>query len=90
MESAMIEDWIKRYFLESQLNEVMEILSEYGSENWHREQERVKRDAIIISRGSIDKLKDTVRIAKNDYRDVLMGETVDKFVIEEIKKYSQT
>jgi len=86
----MIEDWIKRYFLESQLNEVMEILSEYGSENWHREQERVKRDAIIISRGSIDKLKDTVRIAKNDYRDVLMGETVDKFVIEEIKKYSQT
>jgi len=83
----MIEDWVKRYFPEGQLREVMDILSEYGTEKWHREEERVKRDAVIISRGSIDKLKSTIMLAKNDYRDVLIGEEIDKWVIEEIKKY---
>ena len=50
----MIEDWIRRYFSEELLTEVLDILSEYGTEKWHREEERVKRDAVIISRGSID------------------------------------
>jgi len=83
----MIEDWIKRYFSEDQLKEVLDILSEYGKEEWHREGERVKRDAVIISRGSIDKLKSTIMLAKNDYRDVLIGEEIDPWVIGEIKKY---
>ena len=83
----MIEDWIKRYFSEDQLKEVLDILSEYGTEEWHREGERVKRDAVIISRGSIDKLKSTIMLAKNDYRDVLTGEEIDQWVIGEIKKY---
>jgi hypothetical protein len=83
----MIEDWIKRYFSEDQLKEVLDILSEYGTEEWHREGERVKRDAVIISRGSIDKLKSTIMLAKDDYRDVLIGEEIDQWVIGEIKKY---
>jgi hypothetical protein len=68
----MIEDWIKRYFAEEQLAEILDILSEYGTEEWHREEERVKRDAVIISRGSIDKLRSAVKLAKLDYRDVLI------------------
>lgn len=83
----MIEDWIKRYFAEEQVKEVLAILSEYGTEEWHREEERVKRDAIIISRGSIDKLKSAIRLAQVDYRDVLIGEEIDKWVIEQINKY---
>jgi hypothetical protein len=83
----MIEDWIRRYFSEEQLAEVLDILSEYGTEEWHREKERVKRDAVIISRGSIDMLRSTINLAMRDYRDVLIGEEVDKWVIEEIKKY---
>lgn len=51
LSGQMIEDWIKRYFSEEQVPEVLDILSEYGTENWHREEERVKRDAVIISRG---------------------------------------
>lgn len=47
----MIEDWIKRYFSEKQVPEVLDKLSEYGTENWQREEERVKRDAVIIRRG---------------------------------------
>jgi hypothetical protein len=87
MEKQMIEYWVKRYFSEDYFKEVMDILSEYGTETWHREEERVKRDAVIISKGSIDKLKSTIMLAKNDYRDVLIGEEIDKWVIEEIKKY---
>ena len=83
----MIEDWIRRYFSEKQLKEVVDILSEYGTEEWHREVERVKRDAVIISRGSIDMLKSTIRLAMNDYRDVLIGEEIDKWVIKELEKY---
>jgi hypothetical protein len=51
LSGQMIEDWVKRYFSEEQVPEVLDILSEYGTENWHREEERVKRDAVIISRG---------------------------------------
>jgi hypothetical protein len=70
----MIEDWIRRYFSEEQLADVLDILSEYGTAEWHREEERVKRDAVIISRGSIDKLRSTIKLAMQDYRDVLIGE----------------
>jgi hypothetical protein len=83
----MIEDWIKRYFSEEQILEVLDILSEYGTESWHREEERVKRDAVIISRGSIEKLKATIMLAKNDYRDILIGEAIDPLVIGELSKY---
>jgi hypothetical protein len=84
----MLEDWIRRYFPEDQGTEVLDILSAYGTEQWHREQERVKRDVVIISRGSIDKLRATVQLAMLDYRDVLIGEEIDPWVIREIKKYT--
>ena len=83
----MIEDWIKRYFPEQQLAEVLDILSGYGTASWHREEERVKRDMVIISRGSVEKLASTLELAKNDYRDVLIGEEVDPWVIGELNKY---
>ncbi|PKN37842.1 MAG: hypothetical protein CVU62_08960 [Deltaproteobacteria bacterium HGW-Deltaproteobacteria-2] len=83
----MIEDWIERYFSEEQIPEVLDILSEYGTESWHREEERVNRDVIIISRGSMEKLKATVTLARNDYRDVLIGEEIDPWVISELNKY---
>jgi hypothetical protein len=83
----MIEDWIKRYFSEEKIPEVLDILSEYGTESWHREKDRVKRDIVIISAGSMEKLKATVMLAKNDYRDVLIGEAIDPLVIGELSKY---
>jgi ribulose 1,5-bisphosphate synthetase/thiazole synthase len=83
----MIENWIKRYFSREKIPEVLDVLSEYGTESWHREEDRVKRDIVIISAGSMEKLKATVMLAKNDYRDVLIGEAIDPLVIEELKKY---
>jgi hypothetical protein len=83
----MIKDWIKRYFPAEQRGEVLDILSAYGTEKWHREEERVKRDALIISRGSLQALKETIKLAREDYRDVLIGEEIDSWVISELKKY---
>lgn len=83
----MIKDWIRRYFSQEQVSEVLDILSAYGTEEWHREEERVKRDAVIISRGSIDMLRSTIKLAMWDYRDVLISEEVDTWVIGEINKY---
>lgn len=83
----MIEEWIKRYFPEEQLAEVLALLSGYGTETWHREADRVKRDMVIISRGSLEKLKATIELAKKDYRDVLIGEEIDPWVIGELNKY---
>ncbi len=83
----MIEDWIRRYFPDEQLAEVLDVLSAYGTEEWHREEERVKRDSIIISRGSLDALRSTIELAMMDYRDVLIGEEIDPWVIGEIKKF---
>jgi hypothetical protein len=79
------DDLIKRYFSENKIPDVLEILSLYGGESWHREPERVKRDAIIISRGSLERLKTTIMLAATDYRDVLIGEQVDPWVINELK-----
>jgi hypothetical protein len=87
MAKQMIEDWIRRYFAEEQVPEVLAVLSEYGREEWHREGDRVKRDATNISRGSMDALRSTIRLAQNDYRDVLIGEEIDPWVIGEIKKH---
>jgi hypothetical protein len=80
----MIEDWIKKYFPAEQISDVLDVLAEYGTESWHREEERVKRDVVIISRGSMEKLKSAIMLAKNDYRDVLIGEEIDPWLMKEI------
>lgn len=83
----MIEEWIRRYFPEEQVSKVMGILSRYGAKPWHREPERVRRDVVILSKGSIDRLEAAIRRALTDYRDVLIGEEVDPWVVEEIRKF---
>jgi hypothetical protein len=35
----------------------------------------------------MEKLKATVMLAKNDYRDILIGEAIDPLVIGELSKY---
>lgn len=48
----------------------------------------MKRDAIIVSRGSLKELKAEIEIACIDYRDVLVGEEVDPWLIAELRKWS--
>jgi len=42
----------------------MNISSVYGRKSWQRETEMVKRDLIILSRGSFEKLKAAIEPAK--------------------------
>jgi hypothetical protein len=63
----MIEEWIRGYFSEERLTKVLDILSEYGTEEWHREEERGKRDGLIISKGSIDVLGQKISIIGRKY-----------------------
>lgn len=81
-----LEGWVRRYFREADVATALGVLAEYGSESWHREPERVKRDAAIVSRGSLEKLRETVELAKTDYRDVLVGEEVDPWLSDELRR----
>jgi hypothetical protein len=81
--------WIRRYYPADKIPEVMAVLEDYGREEWHREPRRVKRDAVIVSRGSLDVLKAAIQLADRDYRDVLVGEEVDPWVIGELRKYGE-
>ena len=54
-----------------QAAQVLSLLGEYGSEDWHREPERVRLAALKLAAGSIDRLRTVLGTAKADYRDVL-------------------
>ena len=86
---ALLTVWIRRYCPANKIPEVMAVLAGYGDQEWHREPRRVKRDAVIVSRGSLAALKAAIQLADRDYRDVLVGEEVDPFVIGELKKYGK-
>jgi GNAT superfamily N-acetyltransferase len=86
---AALAVWIQRYYSAKEIPEVMGVLSVYGGEMWHRESDRVKRDAVIVSRGNLEVLRATIRLAMTDYRDVLIGEEVDPLVIGELKAHGR-
>lgn len=86
---ALLTVWIRRYYPADKIPEVTAVLAQYGREDWHREPRRVKRDAVIVSRGSLDALKASIQLADRDYRDVLVGEEVDPWVIGELRKYGE-
>lgn len=67
----------------------MAALGEYGGETWHRERRRVWRDAVIVSRGDMAALRERLELAKRDYRDILVGEEVDPWLIGELKKWGR-
>ena len=47
------------------------MLDEYGTENWHREQDRVRLAILKLSAGTFEQLRSQVQAAKADYREVL-------------------
>jgi hypothetical protein len=77
-----LEKWIRKYFPESSAAEVVKLLSAYGAEN---DGYRVKRDIVIMSKGSIDKLRQGIKTALIDYRDILVGEEVDPWMMAELR-----
>lgn len=49
----------------------LDILDRYGSEEWHREAERVRMAALKLAQGDLKRLAAAIETATCDYRDVL-------------------
>ena len=66
-----IERIVRRDFPAHREQEVLAMLNEYGTEDWHREHERVRAAILKLSRGSLERLRGEVEAAKADSREVL-------------------
>jgi hypothetical protein len=58
-----------RDFPAEEFTSVMAIVSEYGTEKWHRERTRVQ--LLKVADGSVPRLRACIDSAKRDYRDAL-------------------
>lgn len=81
--------WVNRYFDPGRSHQALAALAQYGTQSWHREPHRVKRDAIILSRGSLPALAEAVQLAMRDYREILVGEAVDPWLIGELRRHGE-
>ena len=61
----------KEVFPKEDASKIMSLLDQYGVESYEQERERVQIAILKLSDGDIEKLRKNVRIAKEDYRDVL-------------------
>lgn len=69
--NADVERVVRRDFPPDRFAEVMALLQEYGTEEWHREIDRVRLATLKLAAGSIERLRYEIEGAKCDYRDVL-------------------
>lgn len=68
---ADVERVLRRDFPSNLLSDVLQILDEYGTEEHHREKERVQLAVLKLSAGSQERLRREIQETKCDYRDVL-------------------
>jgi hypothetical protein len=62
---------VRQCFPREDPEKVMTLLDLYGKESYEQERERVQIAIIKLSQGDLDKLRENVKAAKNDFRDVL-------------------
>jgi hypothetical protein len=64
-------DKVRKEFPQEENDDVLEILSLYGTEDHEREKERVLLAILDLSKGKVEAVRELVDKAKKDYRDVL-------------------
>lgn len=67
----MVLKILSRYYSQNDINRIMKILDEYGSESWQPAKERVQLAIIKLSQGDEYKLRKNVEHAKIDCDDIL-------------------
>lgn len=77
--AADVERLARREFPNQPLPEILAILGEYGTEDWHREADRVRAAVLKLSQGSLERLRYWTEQAKLDYRDVLSPAEYPRF-----------
>jgi hypothetical protein len=66
-----VERIVRRDFPTEMFSEVMTALDEYGKQSYEREIDRVRLDILKLANGKMDELKQAIKSAKSDYRDVI-------------------
>lgn len=61
----------KDVFPKEDVSKIMSILDQYGVDSYERERERVQIAILKLSEGDMKELEESVKAAKQDYRDVL-------------------
>ncbi len=79
---AVIEA-VTRLFGEAELASVLATLDQYGTEPYEREPERVQIALVTLAAGDKEALSKLVRIAKQDYRDILCWAQTGPASVEE-------
>ena len=77
--AADIERVVRRDFADTEIDDALAILAEYGPQAWHREPARVRLAALKLANGSLEGLRRAVDRAKLDYRDVLAPAEYPKY-----------
>jgi hypothetical protein len=62
---------IRRDFAHEDEQTVVRLLDEYGTEKWQPDRDRVQLAALKLSNGDVHKLREFVKTAKSDFRDVV-------------------
>ncbi len=62
---------VKQFFPNEEQEKIMATLALYGKESYERETQRVQIAVLKLSGGDLEKLRENVDAAKNDYRDML-------------------
>ena len=70
--AADVERIVQRDFPAARVAEVLALLGEYGTEDWHREPHRVRLAVLKLAAGDIAEARREIETAKRDYRDVLV------------------
>lgn len=70
---------VRRDIPAAQQADVLNVLSEYGNQEWHVDRDRVHLACLKNSDGCIDNLRTQVEMASQDYRDVLAEAEYPRF-----------
>lgn len=91
-----VERVVRRDFGLDMVSEVLSILDEYGTEDYHRERDRVQLSVLKLAGGNRENLIREVALARSDYRDTLLAAEypicakkifrMDRLPDEELKK----
>src|SRR5262245_22025765 len=69
--AADVERVVRRDFPPEQVDFVLTVLNEYGTEEWQRETDRVRLAVLKLANRDLQQLRSWIEQAKSDYRDVL-------------------
>ena len=70
---------VRRDFAAHDANQVLAILDQYGAKSWHPEKDRVQLAVLKLSSGSVEYLRQNVKLARRDYRDVISAAEYPRF-----------